>query len=74
MKLCLADAILKLAAVLFYLNPLSAGAEKPVGLAEHSDTAAATGRLGEFFSLESVLIVVFVLLVIAVIAHRTRSP
>ena len=33
-----------------------------------------SSRLGEFFSLESVLIIVFVLLVLAVIARKTKSP
>ena len=71
MKSRLLDAIRNLVPVLFYAIPVSVGADNRVDAVVPEGTSV---QLSEFFSLESVLIVVFVLLVLAVIAHKTKSP
>ncbi len=74
MKLRLPDVVRNLVVFLVCFIPLSATAHEPADRAIPTDAASASGTLGEFLSLESVLIVVIVLLVLAVVAHRTRSP
>jgi hypothetical protein len=74
MKSRLRDAIQYLSVVLGVM-PLSAGA------VDNMDTSTPAGQgipasdqLSEFFSMESILIVVFVFLILALIAHKTKSP
>ena len=74
MKSRLLAAIRYLVPAVFFMLPVSAGAENPVDATIVDDHGTAAAQLGDFLSLESVLLVVFVLLVLAVIAHRTKSP
>lgn len=74
MKSRLLDAIRNLVPILFYAIPVSAGVDNSVDPLVPEGQGGTPAQLSEFFSLESVLIVVFVLLVLAVIAHRTKSP
>ena len=73
MKSRLLDAVLYLFPVVSCMIPFLAEADTNAAgsLPAAADTS---GGLSDFFSLESVLIVVFVLLVLAVIARKTKLP